>query len=123
MHMRHPPSTPPSLAQLSQFDLHARLQDLTGVALITFTGPGCGSCRHLRRVLADVREQRPDWHLYEVDAQRESGLTNEFEVFHLPSIFLFHNGAYHSRIEAEARTASIIETVTAALQQPASEAP
>ncbi len=74
-------------------------------------------------MLADVREQRPDWHLYEVDAQREPGLTNEFEVFHLPSIFLFHNGSYHDRIEAEAKPASIIEAVDAALQQPAQEAP
>lgn len=123
MHASPPPIDNASLPRLSQFDLHARLNGMTGIALLTFTGPACGSCRHLRRVLLELRRLRPQWQLYEVDAEREPGLVNEFEVFHLPTIFLFHNGQFHCQLETEARPLAIIGAIDAALQQPAREAP
>jgi len=111
------------LPKLDQFDFHPRLADMTGTTLIMFTSPDCGGCRHLRQVLRDVHRQEPGWHVYEVDAQRDPALANEFEVFHLPTIFLFQNGEFHCRLDAEARTSAIISTTRSALQQPAGEAP
>lgn len=111
------------LPTLSQFDLHHRLADMTGVALVMFSSPGCGGCRHLRRVLQEVVGLQPAWRVFEVDAQRDPGLSNEFEVFHLPTVFLFLDGEFHCRLEAEARPAAIVSAAHAALQQPAEEAP
>ena len=116
-----PHSAPPSnspLAPSSQFDFHQHLPDMTGTTLVAFTSPDCGSCRHLRNVLLAVHELQPAWHLLEIDAQRESGLVSEFEVFHLPTIFLFSDGQFHCELQAEARPPAIIEAVRAALQQP-----
>lgn len=93
------------------------------MTLLAFTGAACGSCRHLRRVLLALHELRPNWQLFEVDAEREAGLVNEFEVFHLPTVFLYHDGQFHCPLTAEADPAAIIRAVDAALQQPAQEAP
>lgn len=111
------------LPRLDQFDFHPRLADVTGTALVMFTSPDCGACRQLRRVLGEVAVQQPDWQLFEVDVQADPGLAYEFEVFHLPTIFLFQDGEFHCQLGAEARTESIISTTRAALQQPAQEAP
>ena len=114
---------PTELPQLDQFDFHRRLDTMTGTALIMFSSPDCGGCRHLRQVLRSVRKLRPDWRVFEVDAQRDQALTHEFEVFHLPTIFVFNDGAYHCELKAEARPTEIVESTLSALRQPAEEAP
>lgn len=116
-------SPPPPLPALSQFDFHVRLSDSTGPALVTFTAAACGACQHLRRVLQEVHKAQPRWALFEVDAGRDEALVNEFEVFHLPTIFLFSDGEFHCRLDAEARPAAIVSATIAALQQPRQEAP
>ena len=108
---------------LDQFDFHSTLMDTTGVSLVMFTSPGCGSCRHLHKVVLTVANQKPEWHLFEVDAQRDAALTREFDVFHLPTLFLFVNGEYHCEVRAEATPAAIIEATLTGLSQPAKEAP
>jgi len=111
------------LPRLDQFDFHPHIITTAGTTLVTFTSPDCGGCRHLRKVLREVLRMEPAWHLFEVDAQRDLALTNEFEVFHLPTIFLFQDGIYHCELQAEARPSTIIRATYAALQQPAREAP
>jgi len=110
------------LPKLDQFEFHAALADMTGPTLIMFTSPDCGSCRHLRRVLEEVNVREPGWQVFEVDAQRDPALANEFEVFHLPTIFLFNKGEFHSQLEA-AGTVAIISATRSALLEPAGEAP
>lgn len=108
---------------LDQFDFHRRIAATGGVTLVTFGSADCGSCRHLERVLDEVRKHRPDWHFYRVDAQRDAALTHEFEVFHLPTLFLFSNGEFHCELHAEARPATVIAAAERALSLPAEEAP
>lgn len=109
--------------RLSQFDLHHRLAESTGIDLIFFSAPSCGACRHLRQVLKALKQQRPQWHVYEVDAQLDMALAREFEVFHLPAMFLFQAGRYHCALHAKASASAIESAVTAALARPAEEAP
>lgn len=119
---RHP-SPAQTLPALSQFDFHARLAETPGTALVMFTSPDCGGCRHLRRVLGEVHRLQPGWQIFEVDAQRDQALTHEFEIFHLPTLFVFRDGDFHCQLQAEARPAAIIAAVGLALQQPPQEAP
>lgn len=108
---------------LSQFDFHHRLAELQGPTLVFFTSQDCGSCRHLKSILTSVRQLNPDWHVFEVDAQIEMGLTREFEIFHLPALFLFANGEFHSELRCEATPGAIHRAVLDALREPAQEAP
>lgn len=120
------PRQPPNhsaLPALSQFDFHARLSETAGTTLVMFSSPDCGGCRHLRQVLREVHRLEPRWQLFEVDAQRDQALTHEFEVFHLPTIFLFRDGEFHCQLEAEARPAAIVAATRSALQRPPEEAP
>jgi thiol-disulfide isomerase/thioredoxin len=111
------------LSTLDQFDYHQRLAELSGTALVMFTAPACGSCRHLRSVLEAVAEDRPDWQLFEVDVQRDQALAYEFELFHLPTIFVYSPRGFHGELEAEARPTAIVVATQAAVAGPAQDAP
>lgn len=112
-----------ALRPLSQTDFHDRLEHSTGVGVLMFTGAGCGHCRHWRGVLREVRTLQPDWTLFEIDAHDNAALASEYEVFHLPSLFLFRDGQYHAALACEARPAAFIATVQECLRRPAQEAP
>lgn len=109
--------------KLNQFDLHHRIASENTPTLVFFTAEGCSSCQYLKQILSQISKKNPFWRLYEVDAAQEMGLTREFEVFHLPALFLFHNGEFHAELQCEARIPSIEAAVEAALQQPPQEAP
>ncbi len=113
----------PPLTTLNQFDFHAQIGTLRGTALVLFTSEGCDGCRHLRLLMPEIRRLEPAWDLFEVDAQHEAGLTSEFEVFHLPAIFVFHAGRFQCRLESEANPGAIVAATHAALQRPPCEAP
>ena len=111
------------LPALTEFDLHHRLAEVAGAAVVCFTAAGCGSCRQMKRALADLGRARPDLALFEVDAQHEGGLTREFGVYHLPALFLFRDGEYHRPLEAEPLPGPLATAIDAALAQPPLEAP
>ncbi len=108
---------------LTQQDFHHVLADTPGVALVLFSGPHCGSCRAWRRLLADMTGADGDWRLFEVDVERDLGLAREFEVFHLPALFVYLDGAFHGELQCEARPDAVRSAVATLLQQPAREAP
>jgi len=111
------------LQTLDQFDFHSVLMDTTGISLVMFTSPDCGSCRHLHQVMQNVADTEPEWDVFEVDAQRDAALTREFDVFHLPTLFLFVNGEFHCEVRAEGKPSAIIEATLTARTRPAEEAP
>ena len=110
------------IVQLDQFRFHHVLEATPGLALVFFTGPHCGACKVLRRVLADYAATQPVT-VFEVDAERDLALAREFSVFHLPSMFLYVDGEYHCELHSEARAPAIAAAIEAALARPAEEAP
>lgn len=111
------------LESLDQFNFHHRLAQWPQPAIVAFGSPGCGACRHLKQVLEALAPQHPNWLLAEVDVQQDGALAREFDVFHLPAMFLFYRGDFHCALNAEASPAAIERAVEQALQQPAEEAP
>jgi len=108
---------------LDQFEFHHTLAETGGVSLVYFTAPACGACRQLRAMFEHSLEVFSGINLFEVDAQRESALTHEFNLFHLPAMFLFREGEFHSELQAEPLPHAILAAVAAALEQPPMEAP
>ena len=113
----------PRLQTLDQFDFHHRLEQLPGVSLVIFTGPACGACKRLKRVLTGEPLLFEGVHLFEVDAQRDMALTREFGVFHLPAMFLYRDGAFHCELHSEAVAGKLRRAVDTALAAPPQEAP
>jgi thioredoxin 1 len=106
---------------LDQFNFHHNLESAPGVSLVVFTGPACGACKTLKQVLEDARFG--EMNLFEVDAGEEMGLTREYNVFHLPAMFLFIDGRFHCELQAEAEAAHLRTAIDAALGRPPGEAP
>jgi thioredoxin 1 len=113
----------PAFIPLDEFTFHQQLEQTPGVALVVFTSQGCNSCRAWKKLLADYRTQCPNLTLFEVDAGHALGLAREFNVFHLPALFLYQAGHYHGVLQCEARPDKLKAAVTALLASPAQEAP
>ncbi len=108
---------------LDEFGFHHALTGTRGIALVIFTSAGCGSCRAWKRLLAAYRTQHPELALFEVDAGHAQALAREFNVFHLPSLFLYRDGHFHSALHSEAHPEKLRVAIEAALALPAQEAP
>ncbi|MDH5229405.1 MAG: thioredoxin family protein [Gammaproteobacteria bacterium] len=109
--------------QLDQFEFHHTLAETKGIALVLFTSEGCASCRAWQQLLDNYQQHHPAINLYCVDAQRESALIHELEIFHLPAIYLYANGVFHAEIQSEARLSRFEHAIQTALAQPAQEQP
>ncbi len=97
-----------------------RMIDLQpGVVVVMFTAAACGACRQMHAAL----EQCPELNVIEVDAGEEQALANEFEVFHLPALFVYRNGYYHGALEVEPLPSHIRAEIEALLARPPQDPP
>lgn len=112
-----------AVQRLTQFDFHHRLADTPGLSLVWFSAPACGACRQLKRLFAANPEAFAQLQLFEVDAGEEMALTREFEVFHLPALFLYRDGCFHAPIDAEPTVTGLHRAIEAALKAEPQEAP
>ncbi|TCP15724.1 thioredoxin [Crenobacter luteus] len=107
---------------LTEFDFHPTTSANPGVALVLFGQPFCGACKVARARLPTLL---PDviGTLYEVDVALSGALAHEFELFHLPALALYQNGAFHAWVNAPLEASSLAEAIHRALDAPAEEAP
>ena len=82
--------------------------------------PPAGTGKHL---LHDLLQHRLDINVFQVDAELNMALSHEYELFHLPALFLFVNGEFHCELQAEARLPHLLHALDVALAAPAEEAP
>lgn len=108
--------------ELSEFDFHARMAASSGTALVMFSGPDCGACRRLEKHLPQWLSGHVD-HYCIVDVQRSTALARAYEVFHLPALFVFVDGAFHGPLHAEAAPSAMIAALLKLISEPAHEEP
>lgn len=111
------------IRSLNDHEFYARLAEITGPSIVFFTKPGCSSCQLWKRLLGELLQQRDDINVYQVDAEQNMALSHEYELFHLPALFLFVDGEFHCELQSEARLAHLQAALDAALDSPAEEAP
>jgi thioredoxin 1 len=112
-----------TLQSLNDANFYATIEASHGVSIVFFSGASCHSCRHWKILLSQLVAKRPALQVFEIDAQQSMGLTQEYDVFHLPALFVFVNGHYHAPLECEARLETIEQTLDQVLAAPAQEAP
>ena len=110
------------MQELNEFDFYPTLADCSGVSVVMFSGPDCGTCRKLEKILPRLLAGRAV-QLYKVDVQRSTALARAYEVFHLPSLFVFVDGAYHGPLHAEPTVEKFSRALAALLAAPAQEEP
>jgi len=112
-----------SLESLNTHNFHHVLEEVSGVSLVFFTHTLCSSCRAWKQLLQTYSASHPAIRIFEVDAETEMALTNEFEVFHLPALFLYKDGRYHAPLQSMASLEAIDQAITHLFSKPAEELP
>lgn len=87
-----------------------------------FTAPHCGACRRWRQLLPAALDGTADA-LYEVDVSEATGVARYFEIFHLPTIYLYRDGRFHAELQCAPQAALVREAVRALLDAPAQDEP
>ncbi len=113
----------PNFEQLNAHDFHHVLEEQRGVSLVFFTHALCASCRAWKKLLQTYIQERPDIRVFEVNAETEMALTNEFEVFHLPSLFVYSDGSYHAPLQCQASIEALDNAIASLLHNPATDMP
>lgn len=60
---------------------------------------------------------------HEVDVSEATGVARGFDIFHLPTIYLYRDGHFHAELQCEARQASIQHAAQRLLDAPAQDEP
>lgn len=126
---KSPPPNVVSLSQyrrrmkLDQFNFHHILAETDGTAIIMFTKEGCSSCKAWKRLLEEYQRQHPMTAVFEVDAEKEMGLAREFDILHLPALFIYQNGHYHSSLQCAANIKILEGEIATVLLRPPQEQP
>lgn len=63
-----------------------------GLVLVDFWAQGCGPCRSLLPVLADLAAGRPDLTIVKLDVEQNGAMADELEVRSVPTLVLFKGG-------------------------------
>ncbi|KVW93448.1 hypothetical protein ABW22_14795 [Thiobacillus denitrificans] len=107
---------------MTEGDFHARLAASSGIAVVLFSAPHCGACRAWKRLLPDALSGLAHA-LFEVDVSEATGVARCFDIFHLPTVYLFRDGHFHAELQCEARPDAIRQAVQSLLAAPPQEEP
>jgi thioredoxin-like negative regulator of GroEL len=112
----------PAFSRLAEGDFHPRLAATSGIAVVLFSAPHCGSCRAWKRLLPDALPGLPHA-LFEVDVSEATGVARYFDIFHLPTVYLYRDGRFHAELQCEAKPAVLRQAVRDLLAAPAQDEP
>ena len=108
------------LEQLSAFDYYHLLDARQDPSLVCFTKPSCGGCRRLRSLLREGGLDIQNLAVFEVSVEDSYGLVEELNIFHLPSMFLYHKGdllcEIHSQLDRQSMETAILDALANATQ-------
>ena len=65
--------------------------------LVDFNATWCGPCRMLKPILEEVSALRPDVKVVGIDVDENGDLAQEYDVFSIPCLVLFKDGAEADR--------------------------
>jgi thioredoxin-like negative regulator of GroEL len=110
------------LQPLTEFDYHHTLARTPGASLVLFSSPDCGTCRKVEKLLpAAVGDTIRA--CYKVNVQQATALARQYDLFHLPALFLYKDGHFHAALQSEVTPEKLRVAIEAALGQPAEEEP
>lgn len=90
--------------------------------MVLFSAPHCGACQAWKRLLPDALSGLVHA-LFEVNVSEATGVARYFDIFHLPTIYLYRNGRFHAELQCEARQEVIHQTARQLLAAPTQDEP
>src|SRR5574340_197314 len=113
---------PPAFSRLAEGEFHAHVAAAPGVAVVLLSAPHCGGCVAWKQVLPRALAGVADAFL-EVDVSEATGVARYFDIFHLPTIYLYRNGQFHAELQCEVRQEAIRQAAQQLLATPAQDEP
>ncbi|WP_166366095.1 thioredoxin [Pseudomonas akapageensis] len=107
--------------ELTDLNVDRSLLDFPGTSLLVFTSEGCAGCRWARHQLPGMG--LPIDRLCWIDAGRNGGAVERYEVFHLPALFVVRNGAFHGALQARLTLPEVSRGLLQALARQPQELP
>lgn len=111
------------IRNLDDESFYTHLETTRGLSVVFFTSHGCASCRRWQELFREFLTLYDDVQICAVDAQASMALTRAYEVFHLPSLFLFIDGQYHRALQPHASINSLREAIDQAIILQAEDEP
>lgn len=90
--------------------------------MVLLSAPHCGACRVWKTLLPQALADMADA-FHEVDVSEATGVARYFDIFHLPTVYLYRDGRFHAELQCEARREAIRQAVRALLAAPAQNEP
>ena len=90
--------------------------------MVLFSAPRCGACRAWKQLLPSALSDQARV-FYEVDVSEATGVARYFDIFHLPTVYLYRDGQFHAELQCEARLDSIRLAAHQLLIAPAQDEP
>lgn len=90
--------------------------------MVLFSAPHCGGCRAWKALLPQALADMADA-FHEVDVSEATGIARYFDIFHLPTVYLYRDGRFHAELQCEARREAIRQAVRTLLAAPAQSEP
>jgi thioredoxin-like negative regulator of GroEL len=116
------PGALPAFSRLAEGGFHARVAASSGIAVVLFSAPHCGGCRAWRQLLPQALAGAADA-FHEVDVSEATGVARYFGIHHLPTIYLYRDGAFHAELQCEARREAIRQAALSLLAAPPQDEP
>lgn len=117
-----PARIPARFTRLAEGAYHGRLAASPGLAVVLFSAPHCGACRVWKKMLPSALAAQAS-HFFEVDVSEATGVARYFDIFHLPTIYLYRDGEFHAELQCAAQADQIRLAVELLVRAPAQDEP
>lgn len=107
--------------QLTDFDADQRLLGFAGTSLVVFTSVGCSACRTARHRLPQM--ELPIDRVCWIDAGDNGGLVERYGIFHLPALYVVHDGALYGELKSRLSEGDLAHHIRLALLREPDELP
>ena len=84
--------------ELNLMNFQDTIDEIDGYALVKFGASWCGPCKRYAPTFDKFAEENPEVKCFSVDAEKETGLCEEYGVSSIPVTLIFKNGELKDKV-------------------------